>query len=137
MAWWTARWTNKSPRPRPNLCPASSAWMTNWWLREKTNRSKAAIRSRARHTLPCPFCYHLQMPHTFTTSYLEDSLAVFMYYKKLAERAMEQTTDEQLFTVLDNEMNSVAIIVKHMVGNMRSRWTDFLKSDGEKPDRNR
>ena len=77
------------------------------------------------------------MPHTFTTSYLEDSLAVFMYYQKLAERAMEQTTDEQLFTVLDDEMNSVAIIVKHMVGNMRSRWTDFLNSDGEKPDRNR
>ena len=50
---------------------------------------------------------------------------------------MEQVTDEQLFATLDEEMNSIAIIVKHMAGNMRSRWTDFLTSDGEKPDRNR
>ncbi len=50
---------------------------------------------------------------------------------------MEQVSDEQLFTALDEEMNSIAIIVKHMAGNMRSRWTDFLTSDGEKPDRNR
>ncbi len=77
------------------------------------------------------------MAHEFTTSYLEDSLGVFGYYKKLAERAMEQVADEQLFAVLDEEMNSIAIIVKHMAGNMRSRWTDFLTSDGEKPDRNR
>ena len=73
----------------------------------------------------------------FTTSYLEDSRAVFAYYKKLAERAMDQLTDEQLFLTLDGEANSVAIIVKHMAGNMRSRWTDFLTTDGEKPDRNR
>jgi hypothetical protein len=73
----------------------------------------------------------------FTTSYREDSLTLFRYYKKLAERAMEQVTDEQLLTVLDGEANSIAIIVKHMAGNMRSRWMDFLTSDGEKPDRNR
>ncbi len=73
----------------------------------------------------------------FTTSYLEDSLSVFRYYKTLAERAMKQVTDEQLFAALDGEMNSIAIIVKHMAGNMRSRWTDFLSTDGEKPDRNR
>jgi hypothetical protein len=73
----------------------------------------------------------------FTTSYLEDSLAVFRYYKSLAERAMAQVTDEQLVTTLDEEMNSIAIIVKHMAGNMRSRWTDFLTTDGEKPDRQR
>jgi hypothetical protein len=73
----------------------------------------------------------------FTTSYVEDSLTLFRYYKKLAERAMEQATDEQLFEVLDGEANSIAIIVKHMYGNMRSRWMDFLTSDGEKPDRNR
>jgi hypothetical protein len=73
----------------------------------------------------------------FTTSYLDDSLALFRYYKTLAERAMAQVTDEQLVAVLDGEMNSIAIIVKHMAGNMRSRWTDFLTSDGEKPDRNR
>src|SRR5271169_7124096 len=50
---------------------------------------------------------------------------------------MEQVTDEQLLAVLDGEMNSIAVIVKHMSGNMRSRWTDFLTSDGEKPDRQR
>jgi hypothetical protein len=73
----------------------------------------------------------------FTTSYLKDSIEVFRYYKKLAERAMAQLTDEQLFAVLDCESNSIAIVVKHMAGNMRSRWTDFLTSDGEKPGRNR
>jgi hypothetical protein len=73
----------------------------------------------------------------FTTSYITDALFVFRYYKRLGERAMEQVTDEQLFQVLDPEANSIAIIVKHMTGNMRSRWTDFLTSDGEKPDRNR
>ena len=77
------------------------------------------------------------MTHKLTTSYLEDSLSLFRFYKKLGGRAMEQVTDKQLFTVLDQEMNSIAIIVKHMAGNMRSRWTDFLTSDGEKPDRNR
>jgi hypothetical protein len=73
----------------------------------------------------------------FTASYLEDAVAVFHYYKKLAERAMAQVTDEQLLEVLDEEANSIAVVVKHMAGNMRSRWTDFLASDGEKPDRDR
>ncbi len=73
----------------------------------------------------------------FTTSYSEDSLSLFRYYKKLAERAMEQVTDEQLFTSLDEEANSIAIVVKHMAGNMRSRWTDFLTTDGEKAGRDR
>jgi len=73
----------------------------------------------------------------FTTSYLADSLALFRQYRSLAERAMAQVTDEQLFSAIDNEANSIAIIVKHMAGNMRSRWTNFLTSDGEKPDRNR
>src|SRR6476660_2021892 len=72
-----------------------------------------------------------------TTSYPKDSLTLFHYYKKLAERAMEQVSDEQLSAVLDSEMNSIAVVVKHMAGNMRSRWTDFLTSDGEKPNRNR
>jgi len=77
------------------------------------------------------------MAHQFSTSHLEDSIALFRYYKKLGEGAMAQVTDEQLFDALDPEMNSIAIIVKHMAGNMRSRWTDFLTSDGEKPDRDR
>src|SRR5213079_2647566 len=77
------------------------------------------------------------MAHKFSTSYVEDYIAIFRFYKKMAEGAMEQVPDEQLFAALDEEMNSIAIIVKHMAGNMRSRWTDFLNSDGEKPDRNR
>ena len=73
----------------------------------------------------------------FTTSYIADSLDLLRYYKSLAERAMEQVSDEHLFSALDPEANSIAVIVKHIAGNMRSRWTDFLTSDGEKPDRNR
>ena len=77
------------------------------------------------------------MAHQFSTSYIEDSLAIFRQYKKWAEGAMAQLADDQLFVALDPESNSVAIIVKHMAGNMRSRWTDLLTSDGEKPGRNR
>src|ERR1700733_15237764 len=73
----------------------------------------------------------------FTTSYVEDSLALFRQYKKLADRAMEQVSDERLFAAIDPETNSIAIIVKHLTGNMRSRWTDFLTTDGEKADRDR
>jgi hypothetical protein len=77
------------------------------------------------------------MPHQLSTSYLRDSIGLFHYYKKLAERAMAQCPDDALFVTLDPESNSIAIIVKHMSGNMRSRWRDFLTTDGEKPDRNR
>ena len=77
------------------------------------------------------------MAFEFTTSYLADTLTLFRYYKKMAEGAIGQVTDEELTTTLDGEMNSIALIVKHMAGNMRSRWTDFLTTDGEKPDRNR
>lgn len=77
------------------------------------------------------------MAHQFSTSYVADSLSLFRYYKRLGERAMAQVRDEDLTRTLDQESNSVATIVKHLAGNMRSRWTDFLASDGEKPDRNR
>ena len=77
------------------------------------------------------------MATEFTTSYLKDALAVLRYYKKAAEDAMAQVTDEELTATLDSEMNSIALVVKHMAGNMRSRWTDFLTTDGEKPDRMR
>jgi uncharacterized damage-inducible protein DinB len=77
------------------------------------------------------------MPHQFSTSYVKDSIDLFRYYKKLGERAMAQCSDESLFAATDAESNSIAIIVKHMAGNMRSRWMDFLTTDGEKPDRNR
>lgn len=77
------------------------------------------------------------MPHTFTTSYLEDARAIFRYYKKLADGAIAQVSDADLTHTLDPEMNSIAIVMKHMAGNMISRWTDFLTTDGEKPTRNR
>jgi hypothetical protein len=73
----------------------------------------------------------------FTTSYLKDAIEVLRYYKRLAERATAQVPDEALVAAPDVESNSIAIIVKHLAGNMRSRFTDFLISDGEKPDRKR
>jgi len=77
------------------------------------------------------------MALVFTTSYVDDSKAIFRQYKRLAEAAMAQVTDEQLTATLDAEMNCISQIVKHLGGNMRSRWTDFLTTDGEKPTRNR
>ena len=77
------------------------------------------------------------MPVTFTTSYLEDAIEILRMYKTMAERAMAQVPEEKLFALLDGQANSIGLIVKHMAGNMRSRWTDFLTSDGEKPGRNR
>ena len=77
------------------------------------------------------------MAHQLTTSYVADALTVLRHYKTMAERAIEQASDEQLTEMLDPESNSIAIIVKHMTGNMRSRWRDFLTTDGEKPDRDR
>src|SRR5712692_3782850 len=72
-----------------------------------------------------------------TTSYLEDSLAVLRQYKNLGQRAIAQVADDRLTWAPDPESLSIASIVKHMAGNMRSRWTDFLTTDGEKPDRDR
>jgi hypothetical protein len=73
----------------------------------------------------------------FTTSYLKDAISVFRTYKGLGDRAIAQAPESSLAVVLDPESNSIATIVKHISGNMRSRWTDFLTSDGEKPDRKR
>ena len=69
--------------------------------------------------------------------YLETAITEFRSMKKLAERALAQLSETEFFVTLDPESNSIAILVKHMAGNMRSRWVDFLTSDGEKPDRNR
>lgn len=71
------------------------------------------------------------------TTFVESSLQEFRKIKRLAEKAIEQMTDEQLHVTIDPESNSVATIMKHMAGNMVSRWTDFLTTDGEKPSRNR
>jgi uncharacterized damage-inducible protein DinB len=70
-------------------------------------------------------------------SYLRDALENFQNYKKLAEKSFEQISDEEFFRTLNGESNSIATIAKHIAGNLRSRWTEFLTADGEKPDRNR
>lgn len=72
-----------------------------------------------------------------TTSYLESVKKQFLYYKMLGEKAMEQLEAEQLFVAVNEDTNSIAVIVKHLSGNMLSRWTDFLTTDGEKETRNR
>lgn len=70
-------------------------------------------------------------------SYLESIKKQFLYYKMLGEKAMEQLTEEQLFWQYNEESNSIAILVNHIAGNMLSRFTDFLTTDGEKGWRNR
>ena len=77
------------------------------------------------------------MVEEIVQNYRADAVESFRNYKKLAERAMEQVTDEEFFAAFDAEANSIAMVVKHIAGNQISRWTDFLTSDGEKPDRNR
>jgi len=69
--------------------------------------------------------------------FLEDAIRQFHGQKKLIERAIAQIPDAALWTRIDPESNSIAIVMKHIAGNQRSRWTDFLTSDGEKPDRHR
>jgi hypothetical protein len=69
--------------------------------------------------------------------YIDEAFRSLRGHKRLADDAIAQLSDEQFFAVPAAESNSVAIVVKHMAGNMRSRFTDFLTTDGEKPDRNR
>ena len=70
-------------------------------------------------------------------NYLTETIEAFRSYKKLAESAVEQVSDEEFFKLIDTEANSIAVIVKHLGGNLRSRWSDFLTTDGEKSDRRR
>ncbi len=70
-------------------------------------------------------------------NYLSDAIKSFRNYKKMAEKAMAQVSDDEFFKAIDAEANSIAVIVKHIAGNQRSRWRDFLTSDGEKPERKR
>jgi hypothetical protein len=77
------------------------------------------------------------MDRSLAALYLEDVADQFRKTKDLADRALAQVRDEDLFAVLDPESNSLALLVQHMAGNLISRWTDFLTSDGEKPDRDR
>jgi hypothetical protein len=74
---------------------------------------------------------------SISASYLDEVFRAFRGYKRMAEGALSQLNDQEFFHLPDPESNSAALIVKHVAGNLRSRWTDFLTSDGEKPDRNR
>src|SRR6185369_4175497 len=69
--------------------------------------------------------------------FIEDALKSFRDYKKLAEGAIAQIDEAELFRTIDDESNSIAVNMKHMAGNMLSRWSDFLTTDGEKPERDR
>ena len=69
--------------------------------------------------------------------FLESVLIEFRSLKKVAEKAVQQVSDKDYFSAPDFESNSIAVLMKHLAGNLRSRWTDFLTSDGEKPDRHR
>jgi hypothetical protein len=77
------------------------------------------------------------MPTEIAAHYLDEAHRQLRGNKRLAEGAMAQLKEDELFLALEPESNSIAVIVKHMAGNMRSRFTDFLTSDGEKPDRHR
>lgn len=77
------------------------------------------------------------MTNRIIENYLADTISNFHNYKKMAEKSMAQVSDEEFFKAIDEEANSIAVIVKHIAGNLRSRWTDFLTSDGEKEDRKR
>ena len=70
-------------------------------------------------------------------NYLENIKKQFLYYKTIGEKAIEQLESEQLFAVANENSNSISVIIKHLSGNMLSRWTDFLTTDGEKDWRNR
>jgi hypothetical protein len=74
---------------------------------------------------------------SFAARYLDEAFRAFRGYRRMAEGAMSQLSDLEFFHLPDPESNSIALIVKHIAGNLRSRWTEFLTSDGEKPDRDR
>jgi uncharacterized protein DUF1572 len=94
----------------------------------------ARMPANRRHDVGAPKPMNDQ---SFGRHYLDDVLQTFRDYKKLAERAFAQIGDEDFFRTLDEESNSIAVNMKHMAGNMISRWTEFLTTDGEKPERNR
>lgn len=70
-------------------------------------------------------------------NFLDDAITSFRNYKGLAERAFAQVSDEEFFASIDSEANSIGVVAKHIAGNLRSRWRDFLTTDGEKLDRDR
>jgi Protein of unknown function (DUF1572) len=86
---------------------------------------------------PAPQAIKTMHDEALGQHYLADALRTFRDYKKLAERAIAQVSDEDFFRTIDEASNSIAVNVKHIAGNMLSRWSDFLTTDGEKPNRER
>src|ERR1700719_1791401 len=82
-------------------------------------------------------CSEEDLMEPLAAIYLADIADQFRQLKGLADRALAQVDDADLFTALDEESNSLAVLIQHVAGNLRSRWTDFLTTDGEKPDRDR
>ena len=82
-------------------------------------------------------CLNIEINDAIIQNYHSDALESFRSYKKLAERAIEQVSDEEFFRSIDAEANSIAVVIKHIAGNLHSRWSDFLTTDGEKPSWNR
>jgi len=93
------------------------------------------MRNRQRDTSPSRQDYNLRMD--LAAHYLEEAQRQLRGHKRMGEGAMSQLADEEMFCAIDAESNSIAIIVKHIAGNMRSRFTDFLTTDGEKLTRRR
>lgn len=77
------------------------------------------------------------MSESIVSNFHANALRTFRDYKAMVEKAIEQISDDEFFAAIDPESNSIAVIVKHVAGNLVSRWTDFLTTDGEKPDRDR
>src|SRR5205807_10599204 len=100
-----------------------------------TRGPRSAIKTSLETVLvpPARAVPYETMNESLAKHYLDDAIASFRTYKKLAEKALDQLKDEEYFVTLDAESNSIAVIMKHLAGNMFSRWTDFLTSDGEKP----
>src|SRR4249919_2710537 len=103
-------------------------------MRLTSTRSPARTSSVIGRRGPAGKRYHFSMNDQH---YLDDILVQLRKLKAQADKAVAQVADPQLFATLDAESNSIAVLMKHVAGNMRSRWTDFLTTDGEKPDRDR
>ena len=110
------------------------------WFREGVAGAKAPAYAYAGPLGPARGAgclFSAGKSHMIEQHYLRDAVLQLKKLKAQADAALAQTSDEHLFVVLDPESNSIAVIMKHIAGNMRSRWTDFLTTDGEKPDRER
>lgn len=106
----------------------------NETLSTKTKISDSVFQPKVANKFPV---IKFNVMKQILQNYLDESIDAFRGYKKLAEKSVAQVTDEEFFKAIDAEANSIATITKHIGGNLRSRWTDFLTTDGEKPDRHR